>query len=110
MPDPDLQALMRAQPNPFERIGTAQRQAQALYLTARTNKWTVLFLKTCKRFVVLECGHFTVTRFLFRAKCARCGEMIRSGFDHDAFRHHHVPDTFQWPDDPLRELHEGREV
>jgi len=38
MLDPDVLAIMRAQPNPFERIGTAQRQAQALYLTARTNQ------------------------------------------------------------------------
>lgn len=33
--------------------------------------------------------------------------MIRAGWDHDGFRRLKEPDTFSWPDDPLRVLHEN---
>ncbi len=55
----------------------------------------------------LECGHYVLSRALHRAPCQRCGEMIRSGYDHDGFRRLGMPDKFHWPEDPLLELNEG---
>jgi len=60
------------------------------------------------RLVQLACGHFSFTRARRKAACARCGEMIRSGYDYDAFRRLGAPDDFHWTDDPWRALHEER--
>ncbi|MBU2749893.1 hypothetical protein HER14_02635 [Acidithiobacillus thiooxidans] len=59
------------------------------------------------RIARLECGHFVITKGVTAARCARCGEMIRSGYDYEGFRQQLKPDEFNWPDDPLRELNQG---
>lgn len=105
----DFLNLMSKQPDPVERLAADQAQAQSVWFTGAAGGMTDLFLKAGKRLVALECGHYAITRALSRAKCRRCGEMIRAGWDYDAFRNHSAPDTFSWANDPLRELHEGRE-
>lgn len=104
----DLRFLSE-QPDPFERL--AQDQGRALFLMTfgQATAAADLFLKTGKRPVVLECGHLTLTRALMRAKCRRCGQMIRTGYDYDAFRNHGAPDDFSWPEDPFRLAHEAAE-
>lgn len=101
--------LMHKQHDPVERLAADQGQVQSVWFTGTAQGMTALFLKTGKRLVALECGHYTITRALNRAKCRRCGEMIRAGWDYDAFRNHNAPDTFSWINDPLGEIHEGRE-
>lgn len=98
--DDGLQMLRNA-PNPIERL--AQRPPDLIGLAPGL---LALFLKTGKRIVILECGHYALTRSLHRAACPRCGEMIRGGYDYDGFRRLGNPDTFDWPGDPLIALNE----
>lgn len=102
MADNLLRELLRNEPDPFEAVAGDQTAAMP---------WKVGFnaelMMRRGRLAVLECGHFVLTKALRKAKCRRCGEMIRAGYDYDAFRNLGAQDTFSWPDDPLRELHEG---
>lgn len=101
--------FLSEQPDPFERLAQDQGRAQFLMMSQQGSALQDLFEKTGKRPVVLECGHLTLTRAMLRAKCRRCGQMIRTGYDYDAFRNHGVPDDFSWPEDPLRLAHETAE-
>lgn len=98
-----LAALLGDQPNPVERFAVNQGRARTLWETDAAS------LLKHGRPVVLECGHVTITKALERAKCPRCGEMIRSGWDYDAFRRCGALDSFKWPDDPLRLVNEVEE-
>ena len=100
MMDDGLQ-MLRDAPNPFERL--AQRPPDLISLAPGL---LALFLKTGKRIVILECGHYALTRSLRRAACPRCGEMLRSGYDYDGFRRLGNLDAFDWPGDPLVALNE----
>jgi hypothetical protein len=102
-----LAAFLADEPDPTEAL--AKAQGNALLLTAMVWKAGVHPDLNRGRLVALECGHFTLTKALYRAKCRRCGEMIRSGYDYDAFRNLGVKDGFSWPGDPLRPLHEALE-
>ncbi|WP_080423746.1 hypothetical protein [Burkholderia ubonensis] len=99
--DEKLAALLGREPDPFEKI--ARDQTAAMPWRAGVN--ADLMMKH-GRLALLACGHFTLTKALQKAKCRRCGEMIRAGYDYDAFRNHGARDTFSWPDDPLGPLHE----
>ena len=108
MLDTELRDLLKDEPNPIERLAGEQQQLKThsgwfAEITQRSKR----FLKTGERIVALECGHYVMSRSLYKAACRRCGEMIRSGYDHDGFRRLGQPDNFHWPDDPLRELNEG---
>ena len=104
----DVRVLLSRQPDPVEKLASEQQQLKTHSgWFAEITKRSEHFLKTGKRFVALECGHFVLTRSLHRAACPRCGEMIRSGYDHDGFRRLGMPDEFHWPNDPLSELNEG---
>jgi len=100
--DEILAKLFREEPNPFEDLAEDQTAA----MDWKTGVAAELMLKH-GRLVLLTCGHLTVTKALYRARCPRCGEMIRAGYDYDAFRNLGAPDEFSWPGDPLRPLHEG---
>lgn len=95
-----LADALKDQPNPMERFALNQGKAQLLW----SRSAETLIKKG--RPVVLDCGHLTITKALNRAACPRCGEMIRAGFDYDGFRHHGYFDDFNWPEDPLRQVHE----
>lgn len=100
-----LADLFARESDPVESI-TAD-QSSALLLQAMV--WKTGGHPDAKRgrLAALACGHYTVTKALNRAKCPRCGEMIRAGYDYDAFRNRGGRDEFSWPSDPLRPLHEG---
>ncbi|MGF6265219.1 hypothetical protein OKW49_006212 [Paraburkholderia youngii] len=98
----NLAALLGDEPDPFEALSANQASALAW-------KWklgTPPDLLKDGRLVALECGHYLVTKARIRAKCRRCGAMIRAGCDYDAFRNLGGAETFSWPGDPLRPLHE----
>lgn len=103
--DPRLAELFRGEPNPMEKLSA--RQDMALMVTVPGIAHS---LTKDGRLAALECGHFVMTKSLHRASCPRCGEMIRSGWDYDGFRNLGAPDTFSWPGDPLRILHEKMEA
>lgn len=108
MRDDVLRDLLRNLPNPVEKLASEQQQLKTHSgWFAEITKRSEHFLKTGKRIVALECGHYVLSRSLHRAACPRCGEMIRSGYDHDGFRRLGMPDEFHWQEDPLRELNEG---
>lgn len=96
-----LADLLNGEPNPKEPLAEAQGQAIATFMFGTADQLT-----KCGRPVILACGHYTMTKAVHVAGCPRCGEMIRSGYDYDAFRHLGHPDDFHWPGDPFRELHE----
>lgn len=104
----DVRDILSRQPNPVERLASevVQQKTHTGWF-ADLSKRTDLFLKTGKRIVALECGHYVLSMSLHRAACHRCGEMIRSGYDHDGFRRLGMPDEFSWPQDPLLEINEG---
>lgn len=97
-----LAALMADQGNPVESVSSASQFDFDPTLSAAS----VDQLLARGRIVRLACGHFKMTKALGRTGCPRCGEMIRAGWDHDGFRRLGNADTFSWPDDPLRLLHE----
>jgi hypothetical protein len=96
-----LAELLKHEPNPVELLASDQALPKLIAITGTAN-----LLTSRGRMVRLECGHFQVTKALYRTGCQRCGEMIRAGWDHDAFRRLGAEDTFSWPGDPLRVLHE----
>jgi hypothetical protein len=61
------------------------------------------------RVVRLACGHHHFTSARQRAQCARCQRMFDTGADWDGFRNHDYQDDLEWPEDPLRTLHERTE-
>lgn len=103
-----LARLFAGESDPVEKL--AVNQGNALLCNAMVWKTGAHPNLRVGRLVALECGHFTITKSVHRAKCSRCGEMIRAGYDYDAFRNLGGADTFSWPDDPLRALHEREEV
>lgn len=108
MLDDALRDLLRRQPNPVEKLASELQQLKTHNgWFADITKQAEQFLKAGKRIVPLECGHYVLSSALHRAPCPRCGEMIRSGYDHDGFRRLGMPDKFHWPEDPLFELNEG---
>lgn len=108
MDDQCLRDLLKRQPDPMEKLASEEQQLKIHSgWFADISKQSEHLLKTGKRIVALECGHYVLSRALHRASCPRCGEMIRSGYDHDGFRSLGMPDGFHWADDPLRELNEG---
>jgi len=100
--DRKLASLFAGETDPFEAVA----RDQGLAMIWKTGIIVDAMVKH-GRLVVLTCGHFAVTKSLHRAKCKRCGEMIRAGYDYDAFRNLGATDSFSWPDDPLRPLHES---
>jgi hypothetical protein len=98
--DENLAKLFADMPNPSERLARDQGRALLHNILCGSDEFKL------DRLVELNCRHFVVTRAVHRANCPRCGEMIRSGYDYDEFRRHDGEDTFSWPDDPLRVLHE----
>ncbi len=104
MSDAILRELLRNAPNPVKKLAPEQLQAQGQWLAALSRQ---RFIETGERIVKLECGHYVLSRSLHKAACKRCGEMIRSGYDHDGFRRLGVKDEFHWPEDPLRAINEG---
>lgn len=102
-----LAELLKNERDPVEDI--KESAAKEFAFEAAIHTPTVEDLLKRGRLVRLACGHFKITKALRRAACGRCGEMIRSGWDHDGFRRLGEEDTFSWPDDPLRRLHEPEE-
>jgi hypothetical protein len=100
--NPSLANLLKHEPDPVEALATDQALPKLIWMAG-----TAKLLASRGRIVRLECGHFKVTKALHRTGCLRCGEMIRACWDHDAFRRLGAEDTFSWPDDPLRILHEN---
>lgn len=103
--NPALAALMAGEHDPIEQLAEDQSSAKGVWAFGVASA----DLLKHGRVVKLACGHFTLTKALHRARCPRCGEMIRAGYDHDAFRRLGEPDGFSWPGDPFREAHEGRD-
>lgn len=101
--NPRLAAVLANERDPVEALSDDQGPAIMVWKAGTAD----LMLKQ-GRPVLLACGHFTITRSVHRAKCSRCGEMIRSGYDYEAFRNRGAEDVFSWPADPLRILHEKR--
>lgn len=97
-----LAALLANERDPLEEISVDQATVKGLWALGSLQ---AEILK-CGRVVRLACGHFTQTKALRKARCQRCGEMIRSGYDYDAFRRSDEVDSFIWPDDPFRAAHE----
>lgn len=104
--DERLAQWMVGERDPMEKLAADQSKAIAARLPTREHTDV---LTTKGRLVILECGHYAVTRARYRCACARCGEMIRAGYDYEAFRMRGAGDDFSWPDDPLRLLHEREE-
>ena len=100
--DARLAAVLAHEHDPVEVL----EDALAFAFEHAVHTATVEELLERGRLVSLGCGHFKLTKALNRAACARCGEMIRSGWDYDGFRRLGAPDTFSWPGDPLRSIHE----
>lgn len=98
-----LAAILGNEPNPMESLVDDQSSARGVWTIGVANA----DLLKDGRVVKLACGHFTLTKSLKKARCARCGEMIRVGYDYDAFRNHGAPDDFSWPADPFLEIHES---
>lgn len=96
-----LASALGGERDPVEPLAADQTRAFSAWVLGTSN-----VLTPRGRVVELACGHFTVTKALREAACPRCGEMIRSGWDHDGFRRLGNPDTIHWPDDPLHVLHE----
>lgn len=103
--DGRLAELFAGEPNPKEELLGDQSLALTIALAG-----TADILTSHGRLAKLACGHFVITKALNRAGCPRCGEMIRSGYDYDAFRNRGGFDVFSWPGDPLRILHETDEL
>jgi len=104
--DPFLARLFAEERNPIEALVDDQASAKGVFVVGMAHA----DLLKAGRVVKLACGHFTLTKALRKAGCPRCGEMIRAGYDHDGFRRLGEPDTFSWPDDPFRAVHELVEV
>ncbi|MCA7889977.1 hypothetical protein LGM58_43165 [Burkholderia contaminans] len=102
--DQKLATLFASEPDPFEALVTDQTAAMPWKAGSNAD-----MMMKHGRLVALACGHFAMTKALHRAKCRRCGEMIRAGYDYDAFRNRGASDQFSWPGDPLRPLHERAE-
>ena len=100
----ELAELLANEPNPIEPLAEDQSYA----MVWKTGLSAKAMLRK-GRLALLVCGHFTVTKARHHAKCPRCGEMIRAGYDYDAYRNLGGDDTFSWPADPLRPLHEKRD-
>ncbi|CAI10408.1 hypothetical protein p1B214 (plasmid) [Aromatoleum aromaticum EbN1] len=100
--NPVLAKLMANERDPVEALAGDQVSAKGIWAVglAQTD------LLRHGRVVKLACGHYTLTKATHRSGCPRCGEMIRAGYDHDAFRRQGAPDEFSWPDDPFRAVHE----
>lgn len=100
--DEYLATIMAAEPDPVEALALDQATTKGV--------WTIgpIVPDPIKhgRVVKLACGHYTLSRARFRARCQRCGQMIRAGYDHDGYRRLGIPDRFSWPDDPFRHVHE----
>lgn len=79
--NPSLAKLLANEPNPVEALAADQASAKGLWAIGVAQ---ADFLKH-GRVVRLSCGHFTSTKATSKAQCPRCGEMIRAGYDHDAF-------------------------
>lgn len=107
MGDHLLASLLANERDPLEAIKLDQSEVASGWFV-NSVEHAEHFLKTGKRIARLECGHFTLTEALHRAKCRRCGEMIRSGYDYDGFRNHGLADTFVWPQDPFALVHEPK--
>lgn len=103
--NPFLARLFAGEPNPFEALADDQASAKAIWAMGVAKADPVKH----GRLVKLACGHFTVTKALHRARCPRCGEMIRAGYDYDGFRRLGGQDDFSWPGDPFRAVHEAGE-
>jgi hypothetical protein len=102
--DDRLAELLRNEPDPLENLVSIQAQEFDFDPFLHTQTPEQLLFRG--RLVRLECGHFKITKAMRRSACPRCGEMLRSGWDHDGFRRLGIADTFSWPGDPLRQLHE----
>lgn len=103
--DPFLARLFAQERNPIEVVVDDQASAKGVFVVGIAHA----DLLKAGRVVKLACGHFTLTKALRKAGCPRCGEMVRAGYDHDGFRRLGEPDTFSWPDDPFRAVHERGE-
>lgn len=104
-----LKDFFQRQRDPMEPLAADQGLVHSGWLIDVRNLSEV-YLKSGKRPVLLACGHFTLTRSLTSARCPRCGEMIRAGYDYDGFRNRAHPDTFSWPQDPFIGVHERDEA
>lgn len=100
--DKVLAGLLANEPNPLEDLAVDQASAKGVWGIGIAQA----DLLKQGRVVRLACGHYTVSKGLYKARCPRCGEMIRAGYDYDAFRRLGRPDEFSWPDDPFRTAHE----
>jgi hypothetical protein len=98
--DPVLAEAFRGMPDPREPLRADQ--GMALFYTTLANAKQA---GTKGRLAHLLCGHFVITKAIRSAKCPRCGEMIRAGYDYEAFRNGGGFDEFSWPDDPLGYIH-----
>jgi hypothetical protein len=98
--DQTLSDMFSKEPNPMEIFTEDQSHATFLNMTSHQDI-------SKGRLVSLACGHYIITKALHKARCPRCGEMIRSGYDYDAFRNLGQVDDFDWPDDPLKTIHES---
>ena len=101
--DPGLAAVMANERDPIEELAADQRSAIGIEVFCSVQSNILKY----GRVVGLACGHFALTKALHKARCPRCGEMIRAGYDYDAFRRLGAPDEFRWPDDPFRPAHES---
>jgi hypothetical protein len=99
--DSQLAAFLAGEPDPVEALV----DDQSCSMVWKSGMHAEEMLKH-GRLALLACGHFTITKSLRKAKCRRCGEMIRSGYDYDEYRNLGGEDNFSWPGDPLRQLHE----
>ncbi|MFK4706115.1 hypothetical protein ABIC83_002954 [Roseateles asaccharophilus] len=100
---------MKGQRDPMEALSANQAKAKSAWVTGALLSQDADWLIARGRLAHLMCGHYVLTRALYKAACPRCGEMIRSGWDYEGFRRAGSRDTFSWPDDPLRQLHETDE-
>ncbi len=102
----ELAKWLGREPDPIEPL----HHAQEFEFDHLVHTRTVESLLKHGRLVRLACRHFRLTKALHRTGCSRCGEMIRAGWDYQGFRELGNPDTFSWPGDPLRQLHEAPET
>lgn len=77
--DPVLAEFMRSHKlsAPVENIITVDWTATALNRER---------LKTGERVVILDCGHYAVTKAKRRTACGQCHEMILNGEDYEGWR------------------------
>lgn len=101
--DSVLAEILANRPNPLENL--MADQGLPLFINALSNADKNII--EVGRIARLECGHFVMTKAVVSARCPRCGEMIRAGYDYEGFRRQHQFDEFHWPDDPLRKLNEA---